>query len=109
MGRRGRRGQRCPLANHSAPGLQVPGIELLEYLAPRDGRPFPRDEHANDVIHWQTGLLTRDAEASARQLCAGKVIFVSSGVVANQKGQLGFNKAFLVRDPDGHVMAIAER
>jgi len=39
----------------------------------------------------------------------GKVRFVSSGVVANQKGQLGFNKAFLARDPDGHVMAIAER
>src|SRR5246500_1839109 len=90
-------------------GVTGPGIELLEYLAPRDGRPFPADEHANDVIHRQTVLLTGDAEAAARQLYAGKVSFVSSGVVANQKGQLGFNKTFLVRDPDGHVMAIAER
>ena len=31
-----------------------PGIELLEYLAPRDGRPFPTDEHASDVVHRQT-------------------------------------------------------
>ncbi len=90
-------------------GSSGPGIELLEYLAPRDGRPLPADEHANDVVHRQTVLLTRDADAAARQLNAGKVSFVSSGVVANQKGQLGFNKAFLVRDPDGHVMAIAER
>src|SRR5262249_28521237 len=31
-----------------------PGVELLEYLAPRDGRPFPADERANDLVHWQT-------------------------------------------------------
>jgi len=42
-------------------------------------------------------------------LYGGKVRFVSFGVVANQKGQLGFDKAFLARDPDGRVMAIAER
>ena len=35
-----------------------PGIELLEYLAPRDGRPAPADLHANDVAHWQTTLIT---------------------------------------------------
>ncbi len=26
-----------------------PGIELLEYLTPRDGRPMPQDSHANDL------------------------------------------------------------
>src|SRR6516164_18758 len=31
-----------------------PGIELLEYISPGDGAPFPVDEHANDVIHRQT-------------------------------------------------------
>jgi catechol 2,3-dioxygenase-like lactoylglutathione lyase family enzyme len=90
-------------------GASGPGIELLEYLAPRDGRPFPADEHANDIVHRQTVLLTRDADTAARQLSADKVSFVSYGVVANQKGQLGFNKAFLVRDPDGHTIAIEER
>ena len=35
-----------------------PGIEFLEYLAPRDGRPYPADEKPNDLIHWQTRLLT---------------------------------------------------
>jgi len=90
-------------------GASGPGIELLEYLAPRDGRPFPVDEHANDVVHRQTILLARDADAAARQLYAARVNFVSSGVVANQKTQLRFNKAFLVRDPDGHTIAIEER
>ncbi|OLC94327.1 MAG: glyoxalase [Acidobacteria bacterium 13_1_40CM_4_58_4] len=90
-------------------GASGPGIELLEYLAPRDGRPFPADEHANDIVHRTTILLTRDADAASRQLSQARVNFVSSGVVANQKGQLRFNKAFLVRDPDGHAIEIEEK
>jgi catechol 2,3-dioxygenase-like lactoylglutathione lyase family enzyme len=90
-------------------GNAGPGIELLEYLAPRDGRPFPSDEHASDVVHRQTVLLTREADAAARALYASKTSFVSSSVVVNQTGQLGFSKAFLVRDPDGHAIEIEEK
>ena len=43
-------------ADHRASGGQGPGIELLEYLAPRDGRPAPADLRANDIAHWQTTL-----------------------------------------------------
>ena len=53
-------------------------------------------------------LLTPGAKAAARELQAGKVNFVSSGVVMNQTGQMGF-KAFLVRDPDGHAIEIEEK
>jgi catechol 2,3-dioxygenase-like lactoylglutathione lyase family enzyme len=90
-------------------GPSGPGIELLEYLAPRDGRPYPADEHANDIVHRQTALLTRDADGAARKLLAGRADFVSSGVVANQNKQLGFTKAFLVRDPDGHAIQLEEK
>ena len=86
-----------------------PGIELLEYLSPRDSRPFPADERANDLLHRQTILSVADCSAAAQQLQAGKTSFVSSGVVANQNGQLGFKKAFLVRDPDGHAILITEK
>ena len=41
-----------------------PGIELLEYLAPADGLPFPADLRANDVAFWQTGLIAEDVERS---------------------------------------------
>jgi catechol 2,3-dioxygenase-like lactoylglutathione lyase family enzyme len=90
-------------------GTRGPGIELLEYLAPRDGRPFPPDEHANDIVHRQTVLLTHEVEAIADELRANKVNFVSSGLVANQTGGVGFNQAFLVRDPDGHVVEIEDK
>ncbi len=38
-----------------------PGIELLEYLAPRTGRPTPNDERADDVMHWRTVLFADGA------------------------------------------------
>ena len=86
-----------------------PGIELLEYLSPRDGNPFPLDEHANDVIHRQTVLLTKSTDQAARDLSSAKVNFVSSGVIANQMDELGFKTAFIVRDPDGHAVEIEQR
>src|SRR5437667_4337396 len=63
-------------------GANGPGIELLEYLAPRDGRPFPSDEQASDVVHRQTILLAPSADGAARQLHSRRVNFGSSGVVA---------------------------
>src|SRR5256885_106956 len=39
-----------------------PGIELLEYLAPRDGRPAPLDLPANDMAPRQTTLLASEPE-----------------------------------------------
>ncbi len=84
-----------------------PGIELLEYLSPRDGRPFPVDVHPIDLVHRETILMTPDADAAASQLVAARVKFVSSGVVANHMQMLDFSKAFLVRDPDGHAIEIA--
>jgi catechol 2,3-dioxygenase-like lactoylglutathione lyase family enzyme len=86
-----------------------PGIELLEYLSPRGGSPFPLDEHANDVIHRQTVLVTKNADQAARDLFSAKVNFVSSGVIANQMDELGYRTAFIVRDPDGHAVEIEQK
>jgi len=90
-------------------GTSGPGIELLEYLAPRDGRPFPSDEHANDVVHRQTVLVTASADKAAQKLFFSKANFVSSGVIANQTGELGYRSAFIVRDPDGHAVEIEQK
>lgn len=86
-----------------------PAIEFLEYLAPRDGRPSPADARANDLWHWQTRLVARDAERAAGSLRAGRAAFVSPRVVALPDTPLGFRKGLLVRDPDGHAMQLIER
>ena len=86
-----------------------PGIELLEYLAPRDGRPAPSDGRANDLFHWQTTLVVNAADMFAQNLLAENFRFVSPGVVTISDGRLGFSKGLLARDPDGHVMALIEK
>ncbi len=85
-----------------------PGIEFLEYLAPRDGRPFPPDEKANDLIHWQTRFVGVSADEAAQALRNTRTPFVSTGAVALPDGKAGFRKALVVRDPDGHAVQIVE-
>jgi catechol 2,3-dioxygenase-like lactoylglutathione lyase family enzyme len=85
-----------------------PGIEFLEYLAPRNGRPFPTDVRANDLIHWQTTLSVTNADATAVNLRRNRSTFVSSRLVKLERDELGFTTGLLVRDPDGHVMQIVE-
>jgi catechol 2,3-dioxygenase-like lactoylglutathione lyase family enzyme len=84
-----------------------PGIEFLEYLTPRDGRPIPADEHANDIVHRETTLISLDVDAAAENFTKNKTRFVSSGVVVNPIQQSGTRKAIVVRDPDGHAVEIA--
>lgn len=85
-----------------------PGVELLEYLAPRDGRAYPRDLKSNDIAHWQTTLITDGVEAAAKALFAAGARFVSPGSVVLPDGSLGFSQGLMVRDPDGHALRLAQ-
>jgi len=101
------RGARLRITSLRAPGGGL-GVEFLEYLAPRDGRPAPADARANDLAHWQTGLVTASAGGTAELLHRGGYRFVSDGGLAVDAGGLGFRRGFLVADPDGHVCRVAE-
>jgi len=85
-----------------------PGIEFLEYKTPRDGRPYPADARANDLVHWQTRLAGRNLERAAERLAAARTTFVSRGIVEIPRAMLGFEKGILVRDPDGHAVQLVE-
>jgi catechol 2,3-dioxygenase-like lactoylglutathione lyase family enzyme len=86
-----------------------PGIEFLEYLTPRDGRPAPKDTRANDLWHWQTTLTTDNAANAAQKLRAAKRRVVSPGVAEIPEKSIGFMKGFLARDPDGHGLQFVEK
>jgi catechol 2,3-dioxygenase-like lactoylglutathione lyase family enzyme len=84
-----------------------PGVELLEYLAPRDGRPFPPDERANDLVHWQTTVRVTDLDAAARAARTAGLGWISPGPVPVTDPALGSSRALLARDPDGHVVQLS--
>jgi catechol 2,3-dioxygenase-like lactoylglutathione lyase family enzyme len=84
-----------------------PGVELLEYLSPRTGRPYPASAQANDLVHWQIKFLGTSAETSAQTLRQNRAAFVSAGVVETSGPRAGRQKSFVFRDPDGHALEIA--
>jgi len=86
-----------------------PGIEFLEYLTPRDGRPAPKDTKANDLWHWQTTLTTDSAAGAVQKLHAAKRRVVSPVVAEIAGKSLGFKSGFLARDPDGHGLQFVEK
>jgi catechol 2,3-dioxygenase-like lactoylglutathione lyase family enzyme len=85
-----------------------PGVEFLEYLTPRDGRAVPADARTNDLAHWQTTLVSQDAEAVARVIRGSPCAMLSPGIVAPADRALGFAKGLLIRDPDGHALAVVQ-
>lgn len=79
-----------------------PGVELLEYLAPTTGRPYPADSQPNDLWHWQTSVTTASLETLATNLRNTRARWISSGVIPDHR----LDAAFMVRDPDGHAVLV---
>lgn len=79
-----------------------PAVEFLEYLHPRDGRPYRADAQTNDLLHWQTTLVVRNMSA----LRATEARFVSRGAARSGESGLANREAFIVRDPDGHALKL---
>src|SRR5215469_1666292 len=86
-----------------APGGGM-GIEFLNYQSPPGGRPVPLDTRPNDLWYWQMTMLVPDAQVAYTQFRAAGVAVISAGIVTLTGGE----KAFLVRDPDGHAAKIVE-
>jgi catechol 2,3-dioxygenase-like lactoylglutathione lyase family enzyme len=86
-----------------------PGVELLEYLAPSDGRPLPADQRASDIAHWQTTFTSASADSGHAALRNSGAPLVSPGPVQLPDRKLGFVRGLTARDPDGHVLRIVGR
>ena len=86
-----------------------PGIELLEYLSPRDGRPMPVDTAADDLWYWHVNIASPTLDRAAATLGAAHDAFVSPGAVSLPDRKLGFDRGLTVRDPDGHAILLEEK
>jgi len=72
-----------------------PGVEFLEYLAPRTGRSIPADTQADDLWYWQINMRVAAPES-----------VVPAGTTALHGGVLGWSDGVITRDPDGHATFI---
>src|SRR5207247_10891630 len=86
-----------------------PGVEFLEYMAPRDGRPYAADARASDIFQWQTNFVSTHVRDAEGRLRGGKFAFISPGTVDISNGQARFQRALSVRDPDGHAIKVLEK
>src|SRR5215467_11434893 len=85
-----------------------PGIELLEYRSPQDGRPISSDERADDLVHREITLTTANAQGASQALRRGHARFISPVMLNNNDNVFGFREGFVVRDTHGHALSIVE-
>lgn len=86
-----------------------PGIEFLQYLSPGPGKPYPADSRTDDIWHWQTTLITDDAEKLYAEFKTSSYKIVSKQLVHLQTKDGKQSNAFIVRDRDGHAVLILEK
>ena len=101
------RGARLRITSLQTPHAGI-GVELLQYLSPTDGKPFPADTQANDLWHWQTSFVSAGLNDSVAVFERQKIDFISRGIVAIKTKSLAFEKGLLVRDPDGHAVRVVQ-
>ncbi len=82
-----------------------PGVELLEYLVPRTGRPIPKDRKANDLAHWETLVDEGDLKEAWVHFTENHTPLVSAGIESLDGNGVYERAGFLLQDPDGHVIA----
>ena len=86
-----------------------PGIEFLEYLKPGPGKPYPADSRTDDIWHWQTTLIVDDAENLYNRFISSRYMIISKKIVQLPTKEGRQQKAFIVRDGDGHAMLVVEK
>lgn len=84
------------------------GVEFLQYLNPGPGKKYPADTRADDIWCWTTAVIVDDAQKMFDQLRSLNYQFASKGLIKLHEGQ-NIQKAFIVRDPDGHAVLVEEK
>ena len=82
-----------------------PGVEFLEYLSPRNGRPTPADTRPNDRWHWQVNVAADVTAIDALLRLRDYPLVSAAPVVLPDAGE----QALVARDPDGHAIRFSRR
>ena len=85
------------------------GVEFLEYITPRDGRPASAVASPTDIDHHETVIVVAHLAGLNAQLHAQNLSGVSVKLIADSGLLLNASQAELVRDPDGHFLLLLQR
>jgi catechol 2,3-dioxygenase-like lactoylglutathione lyase family enzyme len=85
-----------------------PGVEFLEYEAPRGGRAAPADGGASELWHCEISLVVRGLDALVQRMRQSKVRFVSDRIHSTHGLGFGGERGVIVLDPDGHAVRLVE-
>jgi catechol 2,3-dioxygenase-like lactoylglutathione lyase family enzyme len=85
------------------------GIELLEYLQPTDGRPIPLDTQFNDLWCSRTTIVVDDTIDTVQRLGIAHLPLTAAEVLATDPSGSKFDRQFLIKDPDGHLILLVDR
>ncbi|WP_020568248.1 VOC family protein [Neolewinella persica] len=88
--------------------LKGMGLEILDYVAPPGGRPYPTDSRLTDLWHWHTAIRVADVDSTYAAVTAKKYPLVSKGIIELENGELEMSKAFLFRGARNHAFLIYE-
>jgi catechol 2,3-dioxygenase-like lactoylglutathione lyase family enzyme len=86
-----------------------PGIELLQYLAPRTGRTLPADARLNDLVAWQTLLTVASPSAPLTTRITGAGGMLVAPGVGGSSRQAATKNELVIRDADGHALVLRSR
>jgi catechol 2,3-dioxygenase-like lactoylglutathione lyase family enzyme len=89
-------------------GLHGPGVEFLEYIAPRTGRHFPAASQPNDLWYWEINIRVPEPATFEELLRKSSYPSISSRVI-ELDAALGWRAGIVVRDPDGHASLIGSK
>lgn len=85
------------------------GVEFLDYITPRDGRPASAMASPTDIGHHETVIVVDDLASLDAQLHAHNFPGVSVKQITNSGLLFNASQAELVRDPDGHFLLLLQR
>ena len=85
------------------------GVEFLDYITPRGGRPAAANATPTDIDHHETVIVVDDLAGLDAQLHAHNFSGVSVKHIADFGLLFNASQAELVRDPDGHFLLLLQR
>jgi len=85
------------------------GVEFLNYLTPRGGRPAAANASPTDIDHHETVIVVDDLAGLDAELQVHNFFGVSVKQIVDSRLLFNASRAELVRDPDGHFLLLLQR